>query len=198
MQPKYKVLHVGCGRQSWANLPPAIQRDRWEQIRVDADPAVQPDVVAILPDLSMVESGSIDCVFSKHNIEHLFRHEATQCLAEFHRVLRPTGFLILQTPDLHAMAELLLAKDPEETLYVASVYGDPIPITPLDMLFGSEHYISRGNHWMAHKTAFTQQTLERALTKAGFEGVRVFSRKDKFELVANCRKVVRDNLMGRL
>ena len=39
------------------------------------DPAVQPDVVVTMTDMSAVATGSIDAILSSHNIEHLYPHE---------------------------------------------------------------------------------------------------------------------------
>lgn len=47
------------------------------------------------------------------------------------------------------------------------------PIMPLDILYGYRPLIARGNHFMAHRTGYTAQTLGQKLAAAGFHTVRV-------------------------
>jgi hypothetical protein len=47
------------------------------------------------------------------------------------------------------------------------------PITALDILYGYHQDIARGNLYMAHKTAFTAETLAAHLTQAGFGAVSI-------------------------
>lgn len=112
-----RLLHVGCGTQGKDALPPLDWETEWEELRVDIDPAVEPDIVASMTDLHMIADDSIDWVFSKHNLEHLEYHEVSVALGEFHRVLKPEGFLIIRCPDLQSVAERLLTTDLEEPLW---------------------------------------------------------------------------------
>lgn len=189
------LLHVGCGRQSYDGLPPLDWNTEWRQVRVDIDPAVEPDVVASIVDLAGIEDGSAECVFSKHNIEHLEAHEVPHCLAAFHRVLKPEGFLILRTPDLRGIARLLLQYDPEEPMFVSEVYGRRITIAPLDMLYGSRQEIAGGNRYMAHRTGFTGPSLRRYLAAAGFEQADVAENPKTRELMCLAMKRVAGNLL---
>lgn len=189
------LLHVGCGRQSYDTLPPLDWENEWRQIRVDIDPAVEPDIVASIVDLAGVEDASAECIFSKHNIEHLESHQVPACLRAFHRVLKPEGFLILRTPDLKAIARLLLEREPDETLYVARVYGRSIPVSPLDMLYGMRAEIAGGNPFMAHRTGFTASSLRRYLAEAGFQKVDVKEHAGQNELQCAALKIARGNLL---
>jgi hypothetical protein len=47
------------------------------------------------------------------------------------------------------------------------------PITALDMLFGHAASIAAGNHFMAHKTAFTEDRIARLFLEARFDEVLV-------------------------
>jgi len=164
------VLHVGCGPDSAGNLHERFRGPDWKEIRLDIDPEMQPDIVASLTDMSAVESGSVDAVWSSHNLEHLTAHEVPGALAEFHRVLRSDGFLLVTLPDLQQIAEYIIADRLEETAYESS--GGPV--TPRDMLFGMGKWIAQGKQYMAHRTGFTATTLERHLRAAGFQDVKTW------------------------
>lgn len=192
------LLHVGCGRQSFDALPPLDYQTDWRQVRVDIDPAVEPDITASITDLAPIADASAECVFSKHNIEHLEHHEVPLALAAFWRVLKPQGFLILRCPDLRAVAELLLKHEPEDTLYTASIYGKPMAVSPLDILYGSRQEIAEGNPFMAHRTGFTEGTLRTKVAAAGFEQVNVSRHVPTMELRCIALKRVDGNIFPTL
>jgi SAM-dependent methyltransferase len=174
------VLHVGCGMADPRKLPPAFfAPGAWQEVRLDIDPGVTPDIVATITDMAAVDSGSVDAVWSAHNLEHLFAHEVPLALAEFRRVLRPEGFALITVPDLQRAAELVA----QDGLDMPAYMSPAGPIAPLDMLFGHGVAIAAGNHFMAHRTGFTARTLEAALRRAGFGIVRVV-RDDSFALWA--------------
>ena len=70
---------------------------------MDIDASVQPDLIGTMTDMKAVDDVSVDAVFSSHNIEHLYPHEVPIALAEFHRVLKPNGFVLLTCPDLQSV-----------------------------------------------------------------------------------------------
>lgn len=164
------VLHVGCGAASPEKLPAHFfAPGNWQEIRLDIDPDVAPDVIASITDMALVPGESVDAVWSSHNLEHLFAHEVPLALAEFRRVLKPDGFALMTMPDLQQIAELIAADRLTEPAY-QSPMG---PITPLDMLYGHGASLARGNVFMGHRGGFTARTLEAALLGAGFPIVRV-------------------------
>ena len=64
-----------------AEVAPALSRARnWREIRLDLDPAVQPDIVCSITDMSPVATDSVDAIWSSHNLEHLQRHEVPLAL----------------------------------------------------------------------------------------------------------------------
>ena len=144
--------------------------EQWREVRVDVDPRVRPDIVASATDLSQIGDGSIDAIWSSHQVEHLERFEIKACFDEFRRVLKPAGFALIATPDISQIAELILKGRLNET-----VYNSPSgPITPLDMIFGHGASIALGNQFMAHKTAHTEESLGDALLASDFAEVRTF------------------------
>lgn len=132
--------------------------------------------------MAPVATGSMDAVWSSHNLEHLHRHEVRPALAEFFRVLRPKGMLLLTLPDLQRVAELVANDGLEDAAYM-SPSG---PITPLDMIFGHAASLAEGRVHMAHKTGFTAKTLHRLLVEAGFVDIEL--RRSPFDLWANAYK----------
>ena len=72
-------------------------------------------------------------------------------------------------PDILSVAQAITQGLLTETLYVSPAG----PISALDILYGFQHDIQRGNFFMAHKTAFTADTLAKDLMAAGFSGVSV-------------------------
>ncbi len=102
------VLHVGCGVPDPRKLPPEyFVPGAWQEIRLDIDPGVAPDILASITDMHAVGSASVDAVWSAHNVEHLYAHEVPVALAEFRRVLSPGGFALITLPDLQRVAELV-------------------------------------------------------------------------------------------
>jgi SAM-dependent methyltransferase len=158
------VLNVGCGYPSRQALPASFQGSEWRELRLDIDPSVKPDIVCSIMDMHPVATGSIDAIWSSHNLEHLHRHEVPVALAEFLRVLRAGGELLVTLPDLQRIAEMVASDRLEDEAY-RSPSG---PITPLDMIYGHTASLARGNHYMAHKSGFTGRTLTRLLMEAGF------------------------------
>lgn len=170
---KLKLLHVGCGLSPHERLPIVFQRPEWQEVRYDIDPGVNPHIVGSITDMSSVPDASMDAIWSSHNLEHLDSFDVPVALAEFRRVLKPTGFALVSLPDMRAIARQVANDALDDTLY-QSPAG---PIRPLDMIFGHQAAIKAGNHYMAHRTAFTATTLGNALAQAGFDEVRVHEGK---------------------
>ena len=178
-----KVLHVGCGTPDPKNLHSMFQNPAWEEVRLDIDQSVRPDIVASLIDMHMVASQSMDAIYSSHNLEHLYPHEVPSGLSEFYRVLKPSGFALITLPDLQAVAKLIAADKLDEPAY-QSPAG---PITPLDILYGHRASMAGGNLFMAHKTGFTATTLSAAIFKAGFTWIKI-AKNNSFSLWAKAYK----------
>jgi predicted SAM-dependent methyltransferase len=165
-----KVLHVGAGSRTNApGLSSDFRGPEWLELRLDIDPATDPDIVSSMVDMRAVESGSMDAVYSVHNLEHLFPHEVPVALGEFVRVLKPDGFAYLTTPDLQAVAFLVAEDKLSDVVYHCGGY----PVTPIDMIYGHVEAMANGNSFMAHKTGFTAKTLKNTLYSAGFTAVMV-------------------------
>jgi SAM-dependent methyltransferase len=148
------------------HLPQPFQSDGWEEIRLDIDDSVNPDILGTITDMSALEDNSCDAVYSSHNIEHVFWHEVPSVIGEFVRVLKPgTGFAIITCPDLQALGERISQGRLDDPIY----HSPMGPITPLDILYGHRGAIENGNHYMAHKTGFTGKLMADLLRQHGFE-----------------------------
>ena len=157
-------LHVGCGPQYKSQIK-GFDNENWKEIRFDIDEKVNPDIVGTLLDMSAVETGSVDAIYSSHNIEHVFPHEVPIVLREFHRVLNDDGMVVLLCPDLQSVCEAVVDDKLLQPLY-ESAEG---PISPIDILYGHRPAIARGNEYMAHKGGFTYSVLNDAFIEAGFK-----------------------------
>jgi SAM-dependent methyltransferase len=140
-------------------------REAWQEVRLDLDPKTKPDVVSSITDMrAHIPSQSFDAIWSSHSLEHLYTHEVPLALSEFRRVLKPTGFALITSPDLESIAGLILQHGLDYVVYTSPVG----PIRTHDMLFGHSESIERGNVFMAHNTGFTCTSLGQLLVDAGF------------------------------
>jgi SAM-dependent methyltransferase len=176
--PGKKFLHVGCGESRIPDVGPGFRSGEWSEIRLDIDPAASPDIVSSMLDMPLVPSASVDAVYSSHNIEHLYPHEVPLALAEFFRVLKPDGLLVLACPDLQSLSRLIVEDRLDQPAYMSPAG----PIAPLDVLYGHRPQLAEGNLFMAHHTGFTLRTLVDATRAAGFRSVAGKRRDAYFDL----------------
>ena len=168
-------LHVGYGLQNKSSCF-GFNNDNWKEIRLDIDKNVNPDIVGTLTDMKLVETGSVDAVYSSHNIEHIFPHEVPIALREFYRVLKEDGMVSIACPDLQSVCEAVVKDKLLEPLY-ETPEGDKI--SPIDILFGWRLPIAQGNEYMAHKGGFTYSALNSSFFEAGFKA-RYGGRRPEF------------------
>lgn len=188
----YKLLHVGCGGSRKEHTTQGFSGDEWREIRLDIDPGAAPDILTSMLDMRDVPSSTADALFSSHNIEHLYPYETPIALGEFHRVLKPDGFMVLTCPDLQSICKLVVDDALDEPAYI-SPSG---PITPLDVLYGHQAQLAAGKLFMAHRTGFTLKTLIAHVREAGFVSIAGIAHERKFELwlVASKAKLTRQEL----
>jgi hypothetical protein len=196
--PVTTFVNAGCGPPGGhQRLPPLF--GGWQEIRVDLDPEMKPDIVASITDLSRIPTGCIQAVWAAHCLEHLYAHEVPLALSEFRRVLLGSGFICIVVPDLQAIASWIANDRLHETIY-ESPAG---PITAHDMLWGYGAAIQRGSLAMAHRCGFTPTGMLQYLEGIGFAEI-VIRRRTNLELVAIafCQpqpsREVRDVLIARL
>jgi len=174
------LLHVGCGPLHKDQTTAGFNTPAWRELRLDIDPAVEPDILGTMTDMSAVADKSVDAIFSSHNIEHLYPFEVPVALREFRRVLKPDGFVVLTCPDLQSVAELIATDKLLETAYVSPLG----PISAIDMVYGHRRAMADGNLYMAHRCGFTLRALIELLNEMGFAQVAAMRRTRNFDLWA--------------
>lgn len=180
------LLHVGCGLQNKTQTTPGFNTPEWKEVRLDIDQSVQPDILGSMTDMRAVTDGSIDAIFSSHNIEHLYPHDVPVALTEFIRVLTPSGFAVITCPDLQAVCALVADNKLTQTAY-QSPAG---PIAPIDILYGHRASLQQGKLYMAHRCGFTKDVLGHTLRHVGFQTVATIARVQHLDLWAFASKMV--------
>lgn len=179
------LLNVGAGHpKSGARIPDAFQAPDWKEVRLDIDPANEPDVIGTMLEMSAVKTASVDAIFSSHTIEHLYPNEIPQAMQEFLRVLKPEGFAVINCPDLQAAAEMIAQNKLMELAY-NSQCG---PVTPFDIVFSHRQFTGRDKPYMAHHCGFTLKVLIGTLKSNGFLSVAGRRRPAAFDLWACASK----------
>ena len=185
-------LHVGCGPQNKFQIK-GFDNDDWKEIRFDIDENVNPDIVGTLTDMKLVKTGSVDAVYSSHNIEHIYPHEVRIALKEFYRVLKNDGIVVITCPDLQSICEAVVNDKLLEPLYETE---NGHQISPIDILYGWRLPVSQGNEYMAHKGGFTYSALNASFFEAGFKARYGGSRLEFWDLflVAFKQKVLEEEI----
>lgn len=102
-----RLLDIGCGsghllyqfRESFKNLIGLeYSPHRLEQARVNLEGWPFVPICGSAEDMSAIESNSIDQIISADTIEHI--PDVYKAVQEMYRVLRPTGRLIINTPNI--------------------------------------------------------------------------------------------------
>jgi predicted SAM-dependent methyltransferase len=158
------LLNVGCGMSNISQLR-GFNNDNWKEIRLDINNTVKPDVVGTLTDMSLIETASVDAVYSSYNLDHIYAHEVPIALKEFYRVLNKDGIAVVKCPDIQTVCELIAQDKLLEFLYESDIG----PVYPIDVIYGNRMQIQMGNEYMAKKVGFTYSALNASLAEAGFK-----------------------------
>lgn len=118
------------------------------------------DVVCDIRELQF-PSDHADAIAAIHVVEHVYRWECEPMLAEWLRVLKPGGHVIIEVPCMDKVLRYVADAMEQNALMSPTfswypLWGDPSSKNPL----------------MCHKWGYTYQMLSQALVKAGFTSVR--------------------------
>lgn len=142
-------LNIGCGARRIAGYT-----------GIDAVPRPAADIVAKANAIPLA-SGCADEIMAVHLWEHFYFWECDEVIAEWRRLLRPNGLLVLELPNLIKCCENLIAgrslpgKHPHQLGYWG-IFGDPTTRDP----------------YMGHRWGWTPETLSAFLAEHGFTAIR--------------------------
>ena len=165
-----KVLNVGGGSRV---LPP--QFEGWEQVLLDINPDVKPDICLDAKEMSTLPPDEYDAVYCSHTLEHFYKFEVPIVLSGFLHVLKPKGFAEIHVPNMRNVINELIARnhDIDDVFYRTE---ENLAITFHDVIYGWGTPLTNGNPFYVHKCGFTVLSLGSALRAAGFEPVYLMSR----------------------
>ena len=132
-------VHIGCGTRY---IPGFTHIDVVRREHVD--------YVSPAHDLPLPDS-SVDLVYASHILEYYDLYEASDCLDEWMRVLKPGGIVRIAVPNFDALIEVY-----RQTQDLSRIIGPLYGRMP-----GSEGYIY-------HRTTFNMGALSNLLASRGF------------------------------
>ena len=182
---KKKFLNVGGNSK---DIPVPSYFDGWEHLLLDIDPVGKPDIVCDARELATLEPNQFHAVYCSHNLEHYYHHEVPKVLQGFRHVLKQSGFAMINVPDLEDVIRAMIERglDLDDVLYKTD---SGIPVLVRDVFYGwGIQMETSGQEYFAHKTGFTQNSLEAILKQNGFKYVFVQKSLYNISAVAFMRK----------
>ncbi|MDR1946875.1 MAG: class I SAM-dependent methyltransferase [Desulfovibrio sp.] len=162
-----KFLHAASGSSDKSRTTREFATDAWEEIRMDENPEVNPDIQADMLHMDSVTQATFDAVYTAYSLERLFPHDVLPALRNLHRVLKNEGYLVVSCADLRS-ACALIANDK----LLEPAYDSPAgPVAPIDILYGFRPALAAGYVRHANKCGFTARALTGTLAQAGFGSI---------------------------
>lgn len=162
--PGEKKLNIGCGTNllfGWLN--------------VDFNPVSSKVIFLDATQPFPFGNNTFDCIFSEHMIEHVPYDQGLQMLRECHRVMKPGGWLRIDTPDMLKMISLYAVdKSKEQKSYIEwstqkFSHSDEVRIPHECFVF------NRVVREWGHQFIYDAWSLMNALTTVGFINCRQLS-----------------------
>lgn len=154
------------------NIGGTSAHPEWKIFDVEARPEV--DYVGNASDLGLFENESIEAIYASHVLEHFYYgldSELVFTLAEWHRVLKVGGELMISVPDIQTLCWLYS----QPKIDVMSRFHI------MRMMFGGQV-----NEYDVHKVGFDFDTLAMYLNEVGFTG---YKRAPEFNLFNDCSTI---------
>jgi predicted SAM-dependent methyltransferase len=142
-------LHLCCGEKKLPGF-----------LGVDVRAEVNPDIVATVDRLYMIDDARAEEIYFCHGLEHIPADSAERCLLELHRVLIKGGTLRLAMPDFESLSKLYI-----------SGFVDLERIRPA--IHGAQDYEQN-----THYSSWDFTSLAKILNKCGFENVSRYKARD--------------------
>lgn len=150
-------INFGCGRRV---LDGFYNVDAIRHEKAPRDPelihAVEFDSEGVIVNPLPLADGWADEVHGLHVIEHVTAWQAPGLVAEWKRLLRSGGALILELPNLESAARNLLAGGTDQ-MSMWPLYGDPGPKC----------------HFNCHRWGYTPKTICAIVAEAGFTRIEM-------------------------
>jgi predicted SAM-dependent methyltransferase len=132
-------INLGSGIHPWPGF-------------VNVDYCGECDVVSDVTNLPMFADKSVDEIHAIHLFEHIDRTKIHDAIAEWKRVLKPGGKLILELPCLDKIAAMIVRGVIDPRLTMFGLFGDP--------RYESEY--------MQHRWCYTYDEIREVLQHGGF------------------------------
>jgi predicted SAM-dependent methyltransferase len=139
-------IHLACGRH---------YLDGWVNCDLVRHPKAKlpPDVICDVSDIPLSD-GIADELLIVHILEHFYQWETPKVLAEWARLLRSGGKIVIEMPDVIKAAKNLI-KGHSDQMAMWPLYGDQTLKDPL----------------MCHKWGWSFNTIKPLLEQAGFRDI---------------------------
>jgi predicted SAM-dependent methyltransferase len=153
---QFKGVHLGSG---------GLRIDGF--LNFDADIFIDCDVIARSEKIKLADN-SVEIIYASHLLEHIARADIQRVMAEWQRVIKPGGRLVVCVPDLEILARVYLdnlgALDSEEGRYRAEL--------ACGIMYGGQV-----DKYDFHFYGYSFATISRMLKGVGFSKVERFDRK---------------------
>jgi len=143
-------------------------------------PAV--DIVADLNDPFPLESGSFDGVFGNFIMEHIRLTRLRQFISEGHRILRPSGTMVMVTSNLLEQSKVIVEKEEQNQM------SDDL----IRMIFGGnpdypENY---------HHSSLSPQYAIKLFREAGFNSVTIYEHPVAIQIMGRSTDMILEARKG--
>lgn len=154
---RYKGLHLGCGFAYINGF-----------CNIDASRIVPCDITARIDKLNLA-AGTVDVIYASHVFEHVPWRRGPDILAEWFRVLKPGGRLLVLVPDIERLFRIYLDNLPEYQSEPGRFHADRAH----NIVYGGQ-----SNRFDYHYQGWSMTSLSTVLREIGFNNIRQAEREE--------------------